>query len=159
MFGSGIGRVHNIAMSFLPGDASASRPYWQPDIIELEATVAARGAIPVLNPADVGYAPDLSRIAEVAVRKELFESRTCPCRRAPKDFTFTPTPSPDAPRHAGRRFLLGGQHGGDQGGIVWFHPSGVGASRRSSYRFTIWNSFPFSGNPRRRADSPRGVCH
>ena len=76
MFDSGIGCVHNIAITSLPGDASSSHPYWQPDIIEPETTITARGDIPVLKPAGLGYAPDLSRIAEVAVRKKLFETRT-----------------------------------------------------------------------------------
>jgi o-succinylbenzoate synthase len=81
MLESGIGRAHNIAMSslpgfVLPGDVSASRRYWQQDIIEPEVTVTARGTIPVPKQPGLGYTPDLARIARVTVRKEFFESRT-----------------------------------------------------------------------------------
>lgn len=44
MLESGIGRVHNIAMSslagfVLPGDVSASQRYWEEDIIDPEVEV------------------------------------------------------------------------------------------------------------------------
>ena len=52
MLESGIGRAHNIAMSSLenfslPGDVSASRRYWQEDIIEPEVEVSRQGTIRV----------------------------------------------------------------------------------------------------------------
>src|SRR5574337_832666 len=52
MLESGIGRAHNIAMSalpgfILPGDVSASKRYWQQDIIEPEVEVSALGTIRV----------------------------------------------------------------------------------------------------------------
>src|SRR5439155_14614856 len=45
MLESGVGRAHNIALSTLenfrlPGDVSASKRYWQEDIIEPEVTVS-----------------------------------------------------------------------------------------------------------------------
>jgi O-succinylbenzoate synthase len=57
MIESGIGRAHNIAMStlagfVLPGDVSASRRYWDEDIIEPEVEVTPHGTIRVpLRPA------------------------------------------------------------------------------------------------------------
>ena len=50
MLESGIGRAHNIAMSTLagytlPGDVSASKRYWQEDIIEPEVEVTENGTI------------------------------------------------------------------------------------------------------------------
>ena len=52
MLESGIGRAHNIAMSSLPnfslpGDVSASRRYWEQDIIEPEVEVSRQGTIRV----------------------------------------------------------------------------------------------------------------
>jgi O-succinylbenzoate synthase len=52
MLESGIGRAHNIAMSTLPGfrlpgDVSASRRYWDEDIIEPVVEVSAKGTIRV----------------------------------------------------------------------------------------------------------------
>src|ERR1700693_5671464 len=62
MLESGIGRAHNIAMSTLanfslPGDVSASRRYWQADIIEPEVEVSRQGTIRVPTARGIGYAP------------------------------------------------------------------------------------------------------
>jgi len=81
MLESGIGRAHNIAMSSLPGftlpgDVSASRRYWQHDIIDPEVTVTPRGTILVPKQPGLGYQPNLPRIEKLTVRKELFESCT-----------------------------------------------------------------------------------
>jgi len=78
MLESGIGRAHNIALSALPGftlpgDVSASRRYWQEDIIDPEVTVSGRGTIRVPETPGLGYAPNLSRIEKATVRKESFE--------------------------------------------------------------------------------------
>lgn len=64
MLESGIGRAHNIAMSTLPnftlpGDVSASRRYWQEDIIEPEVEVSAQGTITVPTAPGLGYTPRL----------------------------------------------------------------------------------------------------
>jgi o-succinylbenzoate synthase len=71
MLESGIGRVHNIAMStlpgfVLPGDLSASQRYWQEDIIEPEVTVTRKGTIQVPQSPGLGY----------SVRRDLIEHLT-----------------------------------------------------------------------------------
>jgi len=78
MLESGIGRVHNIAMSALPGftlpgDVSASKRYWAEDIIDPEVTVTAHGTIRIPQTPGLGYAPNLERIEKLTVRKEIFE--------------------------------------------------------------------------------------
>jgi o-succinylbenzoate synthase len=75
MLESGIGRAHNIALStlpnfILPGDVSASKRYWQEDIIEPEVEVSARGTIHVPDGPGIGYLPRLDRIESLTVRKE-----------------------------------------------------------------------------------------
>jgi o-succinylbenzoate synthase len=60
MLESGIGRAHNIAMStlpnfILPGDVSASRPYWHEDIVEPEIEVTPQGTIPVPSGSGLGF--------------------------------------------------------------------------------------------------------
>ncbi len=77
MLESGIGRAHNIALSSLPGftlpgDVSASRRYWQQDVIHPEVTVSPRGTISVPKTPGLGYAPDLDRIEKATVGKEPF---------------------------------------------------------------------------------------
>lgn len=71
MLESGIGRVHNIAMSTLPGfalpgDVSASKRYWDEDIVEPEVEVTARGTIQVPGSPGLGY----------SVRRDLIERLT-----------------------------------------------------------------------------------
>jgi O-succinylbenzoate synthase len=78
MLESGIGRAHNIAMSTLagftlPGDVSASRRYWQQDIIDPEVTVSAQGTIGVPQTPGLGFTPNFERIEKATVRKEQFE--------------------------------------------------------------------------------------
>ena len=60
MLESGIGRAHNIAMStlpnfILPGDVSASRRYWQEDIVEPEIEVTPQGTISVPSGSGLGF--------------------------------------------------------------------------------------------------------
>src|SRR6266700_7917756 len=60
MLESGIGRVHNIALSSLenftlPGDVSASARYWVDDIIEPEVTVSPEGEIVIPDTPGRGY--------------------------------------------------------------------------------------------------------
>jgi O-succinylbenzoate synthase len=74
MLESGIGRVHNIAMSTLegftlPGDVSASSRYWDEDIIEPEVRVTSRGTIPVSETPGRGYAVKTDLIERLATRK------------------------------------------------------------------------------------------
>jgi O-succinylbenzoate synthase len=75
MLESGIGRAHNIALSTLPnftlpGDVTASRRYWDEDIIEPEVTVSAQGTIRVPAGPGIGFEPRRDRIEKLTVRKE-----------------------------------------------------------------------------------------
>jgi len=78
MLESGIGRAHNIAMSTLenfslPGDVSASRRYWQADIIQPEVEVSKQGTIRVPAAPGIGYVPCLERIESLTHRREVLE--------------------------------------------------------------------------------------
>jgi o-succinylbenzoate synthase len=78
MLESGIGRAHNIAMSTLanfslPGDVSASRRYWQADIIQPEVEVSRQGTIRVPTTAGIGYTPCIDRIESLTLRREVLE--------------------------------------------------------------------------------------
>jgi len=78
MLESGIGRAHNIAMSSLenfslPGDVSASRRYWEEDIIEPEVEVSRQGLIRVPAGPGIGYTPRLDRIEALTKRREVLE--------------------------------------------------------------------------------------
>jgi O-succinylbenzoate synthase len=73
MLETGIGRAHNIAMSTLPGftlpgDVSASRRYWEEDIIEPEVEVTSKGTIRVPTTAGLGYAVRRDRVERLTVR-------------------------------------------------------------------------------------------
>ena len=77
MLESGIGRAGNIALASLPGfnlpgDVSASRRYWEQDIIDPEVEVTARGTIRVPQTPGFGYVPNLDRIEKATVRKGTF---------------------------------------------------------------------------------------
>jgi O-succinylbenzoate synthase len=73
MLETGIGRAHNIAMSTLagfslPGDVSASKRYWNEDIIEPEVEVTSNGTIHVPKVPGMGYAVRRDRIEQLTVR-------------------------------------------------------------------------------------------
>jgi o-succinylbenzoate synthase len=75
MLETGIGRMHNIALSSLqnfslPGDVSASARYWAEDIIEPEVTVSAKGEIVVPTGVGSGVAVMRDRIEALTVRRE-----------------------------------------------------------------------------------------
>ncbi len=75
MLESGVGRVHNIALSTLqnfrlPGDVSASKRYWKEDIIDPEVTVSSEGTIAVSDAPGRGYAIHEELIEKLTVRKE-----------------------------------------------------------------------------------------
>jgi O-succinylbenzoate synthase len=77
MLESGIGRAHNIAMSalpgfVLPGDVSASRRYWDEDVIEPEVEITARGTIKVPTTPGIGYRVRHKRIDQLTARKQSF---------------------------------------------------------------------------------------
>jgi o-succinylbenzoate synthase len=75
MLESGVGRVHNLALSTLenfrlPGDVSASKRYWKEDIIEPEVEVSRSGTIPVSDAPGTGYEIREDLIEKLTVRKE-----------------------------------------------------------------------------------------
>jgi O-succinylbenzoate synthase len=75
MLESGIGRSHNVALSTLPnftlpGDVSASKRYWEEDIIEPEVEVSRQGTIAVSNKPGLGYELREDLIEKLTVRKE-----------------------------------------------------------------------------------------
>lgn len=76
MLETGIGRAHNVALSTLsnfalPGDVSASKRYWQEDLIEPEVEVTPQGTIRVPAGPGIGYAVKRERIDALTVRKEV----------------------------------------------------------------------------------------
>ena len=75
MLESGIGRAHNIALStlpnfVLPGDVSASRRYWQRDIIAPAIEVALNGTIAVSPAPGFGYEIDRDYLESLVVKKQ-----------------------------------------------------------------------------------------
>jgi len=75
MLESGIGRAHNIALSTLPGftlpgDVTASKRYWEEDIIDPEVMVSPQGTIRVPLRPGIGFEPRRERIEKITVRKE-----------------------------------------------------------------------------------------
>jgi O-succinylbenzoate synthase len=81
MLESGIGRVHNVALSTLPnfslpGDVSASRRYWKEDVIEPEVTVSKKGTITVSDAVGTGYKVREDLIETLTVRRERVSNAT-----------------------------------------------------------------------------------
>lgn len=75
MLEAGIGRSHNIAMStlpgfILPGDVSASKRYFEDDIIDPPVTVNKDGFIEISQMPGTGYEPREEYIEIITVRKE-----------------------------------------------------------------------------------------
>ncbi len=80
MLESGIGRAHNIAMSTLPGftlpgDVSASRRYWDEDIIEPEVEVSSRGTITAPKKAGLGYAVKRGLVDSLTTRSKTWKDK------------------------------------------------------------------------------------
>ncbi|MGH9804072.1 MAG: enolase C-terminal domain-like protein, partial [Candidatus Acidiferrales bacterium] len=80
MLESGVGRAHNIAMSTLPnfslpGDVSASRRYWDEDIIEPEVEVTPQGTIRVPTAPGLGFAVRRARVEQLTQHHETFRAR------------------------------------------------------------------------------------
>ena len=77
MLESGIGRAYNVALASLrnftlPGDLSPSARYWERDLVDPEWTMDANGQVRVpLARGGIGVTPDLSRIDELTVRREV----------------------------------------------------------------------------------------
>lgn len=77
MLESGIGRLHNVAITTLPGftlpgDTAASSRYWEEDIIEPEVTVTADGRIAVPETPGLGHLVREDRIRRIATGSERF---------------------------------------------------------------------------------------
>lgn len=73
MLESGVGRAHNVALAslpgfVLPGDISASKRYWERDIVEPEFEVH-EGEMRVPTGVGLGVEPDRERIAALTVRR------------------------------------------------------------------------------------------
>jgi len=78
MLEAGVGRAHNIAISTLPGftlpgDVSASKRYWEEDIIIPPVEVTPRGTIAVRQGVGIGYEINEKRIEALTVRRDLYK--------------------------------------------------------------------------------------
>lgn len=76
MLESGVGRAHNVALASLPGftlpgDISASRRYWERDIVSPEFEVAD-GEMQVPTGPGIGVEVDVERIEALTTRKSTF---------------------------------------------------------------------------------------
>lgn len=74
MLESGVGRAHNVAMStlpgfVLPGDVSASRRYWDEDVIEPEIEVGDKGTIRVPKTPGLGFKVRTDLVKQITVRE------------------------------------------------------------------------------------------
>jgi o-succinylbenzoate synthase len=81
MLESGIGRAHNVALSTLenfrlPGDVSASKRYWQEDIIDPEVEVSPQGTITPPSGLGIGYRVREDSIEKLSVRKEIIRKNS-----------------------------------------------------------------------------------
>jgi O-succinylbenzoate synthase len=80
MLETGVGRAHNVALSTLenfslPGDVSASKRYWQQDIIEPEVTVSNSGKIKIPDVVGTGFKINESLIQRLTVRSQSFPAK------------------------------------------------------------------------------------
>jgi len=96
MLETGIGRAHNIAMSTLPGftlpgDVSASKRYWNEDIIEPEVEVTSSGTIQVPKTPGIGYSVRRDRIEQLTVRTNHWSDRR-PLAQTPAPGTAASAP-------------------------------------------------------------------
>jgi O-succinylbenzoate synthase len=75
MLEAGIGRAHNIALSTLPGftlpgDVSASKRYWEEDIIDPPVTVSRAGTITAPTGHGIGFAVNEALVDALTVRRD-----------------------------------------------------------------------------------------
>ncbi len=75
MLESGVGRAHNVALStlenfVLPGDVSASKRYFERDVIRPPVEVTPAGTIRVGEGPGIGHNLDLDYIESLTARKE-----------------------------------------------------------------------------------------
>lgn len=80
MLECGIGRAHNIAVSSLPGytlpgDVSASKRYWEEDVVDPPVEVSSRGTINVPISPGLGYHVRRDLIERWTVEKEIWRAR------------------------------------------------------------------------------------
>ncbi len=80
MLECGIGRAHNIAVSSLPGytlpgDVSASKRYWEEDVIDPPVEVSSRGTIQVPTTPGLGYHVRRDLIERWTIEKETWRAR------------------------------------------------------------------------------------
>jgi len=80
MLECGIGRAHNIAVSSLPGytlpgDVSASKRYWEEDVIDPPIEVSPRGTIQVPTSPGLGYHVRRDLIERWTTEKETWRAR------------------------------------------------------------------------------------
>ncbi len=76
MLESGVGRAHNLALATLPGftlpgDISASRRYWERDIVDPEFELDEGRMIPSVEPG-IGVRVDMDRVRELTARVREF---------------------------------------------------------------------------------------
>src|SRR4030095_5047525 len=74
MLETGIGRAHNIAMATLegftlPGVISASKRYWNEDIIDPDVSVSPNGTITAPDKPGIGFEVNKDRIRKSAARR------------------------------------------------------------------------------------------
>ncbi len=79
MLESGVGRAHNIALSSLegfslPGDVSASKRYWQEDIIEPAVEVSEQGRITQRRDPGIAYQVKDELVRQRTVRSQTFSA-------------------------------------------------------------------------------------
>jgi O-succinylbenzoate synthase len=79
MLESGIGRAHNVALSSLenfslPGDVSASKRYWEEDIVKPGVEVSPEGQIAQRSAPGIGYELREDLIERLTVRSRVFSA-------------------------------------------------------------------------------------
>ena len=79
MLESGVGRAHNVALSTLPGfalpgDISASRRYWDEDIIDPAVEVSSTGTIRPSHSSGLGFAVRRDLVNRLATRQQTFRN-------------------------------------------------------------------------------------
>lgn len=77
MLESGIGRAHNVHLAalpnfLLPNDISASRRYFETDLVEPEFALTSHGTIPVPDGPGIGVMPQEDRIRAAELQRQVF---------------------------------------------------------------------------------------
>ncbi|HUH12767.1 MAG TPA: o-succinylbenzoate synthase [Longimicrobiales bacterium] len=79
MLESGIGRAHNVALASLPnfrlpGDTSASRRYWERDVVEPAFELTPEGTVTVPDGVGIGVEVDEDFLASIQEERRVFEA-------------------------------------------------------------------------------------